>query len=80
MHAIVYEDPSLGTCIMSVRNIKEVGVSMTEIIISEEQRARRSYKLPKIEFYEDNELVDTHYGVIDIAKVRHIVNVYGKKK
>lgn len=79
MHAIVYEDPTLGPCIVSVRNIKEAGVSITEIVIPERQRQMRPYKLPKVEFYEDDKLVKTHYGIIDIATVKHIVSVYGKK-
>ena len=78
MHAIIYENPSLGPCVISVRNLKESGITFTEIVVDENNKDRKLFKLPLIEFYKGNELIDRHYGVIDVATVRHIVNVYGK--
>lgn len=76
MNAIIYEDPSLSTCITSVRNLKESGITFTEIDVIHNKSIKRPYKLPMIEFFKDGELIERHYGVIDIYKIRHIINVY----
>ena len=76
MNAIIYEDPSLSTCITSVRNLKEAGITITEIDVARNTSIKKPYKLPMIEFYKDGKLIERHYGVIDIYKVKHIINVY----